>query len=274
MAEIFPNLNVLEILRLGLAGLCFLLSLLAFWLIHSEQQREATPRKGILKAIYTFMGVNVATAVLVAMAGYLGPRPQGKASDGLSASTYLIDYSTFYLDLTQWTPSTLGPVAMKRADYVRKVSEKDEDYVLPFFTTGQSVICRPISYSSQPIIVGPKRDPERAGLHYDYRLPIGHQPAGHSELVSSEFTYSTGFHDPEHEWWQASVAYPSKTVSVLIRFPADKPCKNISVSDIAGIKGKQLITDNMPSVSDNGHIITWVGINIDANHRIQFDWDW
>jgi hypothetical protein len=274
MPQILANLNLLEILRLGLAGLSFLLSLLAFWLIHCEQQREATPRKGILKAIYTFMGINVATAVLVAIAGYFGPRPTVKAGDGLTASTYLIDYSSFLVDLTRWTPSALGPVVMNRADYVRKVSDKDDDYVLPFFTTGQSVVCRPITYSSHPIIVGPKNDPERRGLHYDYRLPIGHQPPGHSELVSSEFTYSTGFSNQEHEWWQASVAYPSKTISVVIRFPADKPCKNISVSDIAGIKGKQLITDNMPNVSDSGHIITWVGINIDGNHRIQFDWDW
>jgi len=37
MLDVFKNLDVLEILRLGLAGLCFLLSLLAFFLIYREQ---------------------------------------------------------------------------------------------------------------------------------------------------------------------------------------------------------------------------------------------
>jgi len=90
MLNALSNLNILEILRLGLTGLSFLLSLLAFWLIHREQQRAASPRKGILHAIYTFMAVNFLTAVLVAMAGYLGPQQQrGTAIDGLAAKTYL-----------------------------------------------------------------------------------------------------------------------------------------------------------------------------------------
>jgi hypothetical protein len=64
------QLDVLEILRLGLGGLCFMLSLLAFWLIHREQKRPGTPRRGLMRAIYVFMGVNFFAAMLVALAGY------------------------------------------------------------------------------------------------------------------------------------------------------------------------------------------------------------
>lgn len=67
--------NVVEILKVGLSGLCFLLSLLAFWLIHREQQRPAAPRKAILRSIYIFMASNLLVAVLVALASYVGPRP-------------------------------------------------------------------------------------------------------------------------------------------------------------------------------------------------------
>ena len=66
--------NVVEILKVGLSGLCFLLSLLAFWLIHREQQRAAAPRKAILRSIYIFMASNLLVAVLVALASHVGPR--------------------------------------------------------------------------------------------------------------------------------------------------------------------------------------------------------
>ena len=66
--------NVVEILKVGLSGLCFLLSLLAFWLIHREQQRAAAPRKAILRSIYIFMASNLLVAVLVALASYVSSR--------------------------------------------------------------------------------------------------------------------------------------------------------------------------------------------------------
>jgi hypothetical protein len=72
-AAMLPT-NVVEILKVGLSGLCFLLSLLAFWLIHREQQRPAAPRKAILRSIYIFMVSNLLVAVLVALASYVGPR--------------------------------------------------------------------------------------------------------------------------------------------------------------------------------------------------------
>ena len=59
----FGPLDVVQILRVGLAGLCLLLSLLAFWLIQREQQREGDPRHGILRAIYTFMIINMLSVV-------------------------------------------------------------------------------------------------------------------------------------------------------------------------------------------------------------------
>jgi hypothetical protein len=69
MLDAFKNLDILGILRLGLAGLCFLLSLLAFFLIYREQGREGTPRVGITRAIYTFMAVNLVTAIIVGTVG-------------------------------------------------------------------------------------------------------------------------------------------------------------------------------------------------------------
>ena len=54
---------VLEILKLGLPGLVFLFSFLAFRLLAREQDRER-PRTQVLAQIKTFMGLNLVFALL------------------------------------------------------------------------------------------------------------------------------------------------------------------------------------------------------------------
>jgi hypothetical protein len=271
------NLNVLEILRVGLAGLCFLLSLLAFWLIQREQQRASSPRRGILRAIYTFMAVNFLTAMLVAAAGYLGPQRRGPGADEFAAKTYMTESLTYLVDLTKWSEQTLGPVEITRSDNIRKAARTTEDYVIPYFTTAtepDAISAKFLSFSSPPQFV-PDETAGFAGRHYLYKIPIRNEPVGFTEFVSTTFTFKTGFKNPAKEWWQASMAYPSKTVSVVIRFPSNKPCKKISAFQLQGIRGdKQELTDNQPISSNGGEIVTWVGLNIEGNNRIQFDWEW
>jgi len=220
MPGIFKDLNVVEILRVGLGGLCFLLSLLAFWLIWREQGREGAPRKGILRAIYSFMIANLISAILVAFGAQFVPQRQEaiRTKDHLESATYLAEFSSFLVDLTNWTPETLGPVLITRTDSIRKLGDEKQDYVVPFFTTGQDIKFEPLTYSTKPIFV-PKDDPDKKGKHFDYRLPIAREPAGHTETLSTRFTFPNGFRNPEKEWWQASIAYPSRTISVTIRFP-------------------------------------------------------
>ncbi len=55
--------NILEILKLGLPGLVFLLSVLSFRLL-SKEQGKARPSPSILKSIKSFMYINVFLAVL------------------------------------------------------------------------------------------------------------------------------------------------------------------------------------------------------------------
>lgn len=275
MFRALTDLNVIEILRVGLAGLVFLLSLLAFWLIQREQQRASSPRKGILRAIYIFMSVNLVTAVLVAVAGYFGSQQRrSPTADELDAKTYLTDTLTYLVDLTKWTVQTHGPVEITRSDRILKVSSTRDDYVIPYFTTGTAITTKFLSYSNPPEFVEDAQ-PGFAGRHYLYKVPIGDEPEGFTELVSTMFTFPSGFKNPANEWWQASVAYPSKTVSVVIRFPDGKPCKKIHAFRILGIRGdKQPIKNGEPLVSNEGAIVTWVGLNIDGNSRIEFDWEW
>jgi hypothetical protein len=276
MFKALANLNVLEILRVGLAGLCFLLSLLAFWLIQREQQRASSPRKGILRAIYAFMSVNLLTAMLVAVAGYFGPqRQRGMTSDNLGAKTYLTDRLTFLVDFTKWQAQVGGPVEITRTDGIHKVSATRDDYVIPYFTTGDGINAKFLSYSNPKPEFVPDVQPGFTGHHYLYKIQIGDEPAEFTELVSTMFTFLNGFKNSENDWWQASIGYPSKIVSVVMHFPDGKPCKQIHAFKVSGIRGdKQPIKDNPPLVSNEGAIVTWVGLNLEENSRIQFNWEW
>jgi len=80
MTSIFQNLNVVEILRLGISGLLFLFALFAYNLINREQKREGYPRQGIVRSIYVFMAVNFLGAVLVFASGFFGPCNDSKVA--------------------------------------------------------------------------------------------------------------------------------------------------------------------------------------------------
>jgi hypothetical protein len=274
MFPALQNLNVLEILRVGLAGLCFLLALLAFWLIQREQQRIDEPRRGILHAIYTFMTLNLLSAALVATAGYLGPRQPSSVAGELGAKTYLIDSLQYQVDLTKWTEQEGGPVEVTRTDHIRKVSDTQENYVVPYFTTGTGIDVTFLTHSSDEPEFVPNQQPGFKGQHYVYKIPIGSQPAGHTEAVSTVFTFHGGFKGEDSKWWEASIPYPARSVSVVIRFPEGKPCKKIRVSKVPGIGEKQPMRDNEPALSNERIIAQWVGLNLEANIRIHFDWDW
>lgn len=272
--NMLQNLNVLEILRLGLGGFCFLLALLSFWLIRQEQERPGDPRKGIVSVIYTFIATNLLSAVLVAGLGYLMQKRTAIAAEPLSAKTYLVESTEFMMDLTKWTPEAGGPANVRRSDYIRKVSETAADFVIPSYTTGQSIDWKPIAYSNLPSFTE-INSPDQPGKHaYEYRLPIGREPAGHTEMVSSEFTFPSGFKNPKSEWWKAYAPYPSKTMSVVIRFPPDKPCRSIEVYKQEGSKSRERISGNQPLMSMGGQVVMWTGFDIPAETRIEFDWNW
>ncbi|KAB2887725.1 MAG: hypothetical protein F9K32_18990 [Desulfobulbaceae bacterium] len=57
------NLNIVEILKVGLPGLVFLLSMFSYRLLAKEQEKEH-PKPAMLNSIKRFMNVNIILAVL------------------------------------------------------------------------------------------------------------------------------------------------------------------------------------------------------------------
>ena len=67
-------MDIVEILRLGLPGLVFLLAMFSYRLL-SKEQHKPTPNASILKSIKQFMYVNIFLAILTASAPVLETAP-------------------------------------------------------------------------------------------------------------------------------------------------------------------------------------------------------
>jgi len=67
MEEIFKGMDIVSVLKVGLPGLVFLLSLFSYRLLASEQQNPA-PRKVILDSIRKYTYINLTFAVLTLLA--------------------------------------------------------------------------------------------------------------------------------------------------------------------------------------------------------------
>jgi hypothetical protein len=268
--------SVLDILRVGLSGLCFLLAFLAYRLISQEQARSGMPRGAILRSIHVFIVSNLAAGVLCAVSGYLVRAPATVEASAQTTGSYMLDYTFFLVDLTAWQPGGKGAVVVTRTDYIRKMTDKDEDYKLPSFTTGDRIDWEPITSTIRPrfTLRDESETPELKGHHYDFVLPVGRQPRGYMEQVSSKFTFPTGFKDPVNEWWQAYIGYPTKSVTVTIKFPDQKPCQSIDVSRITGLSKSEKIRDNSATILQDGRAASWTGLNEAGQTRIRFDWRW
>jgi hypothetical protein len=64
------NLNIIEILKLGLPGIVFILSLLSYRLL-SQEQKKKDPSYPILRSIRCYMYVNILLALLTAFGPFI-----------------------------------------------------------------------------------------------------------------------------------------------------------------------------------------------------------
>lgn len=103
------NLDIIGILKLGLPGLVFLLSVLSYWLLANEQ-KKSSPSNSVLKAIKQFMYINIVLALLTVAAPFVENRyfPKSRVFDiqaksdpqlqaGIAAVCVDADYANRYL---------------------------------------------------------------------------------------------------------------------------------------------------------------------------------
>jgi len=277
------QLPIVEILQVGLPGLCFLLSLFGYSLLRGEQKKEQ-PREIMLKSIRGFNWTSLVVGVLVASAAFAqsyfvksGPNPVTEP-----AGDYIVEQCVYEVDFRQWTPVETNkvdiassPVKVTRSENLRKSTDENKSYLIPFYTTGAKIDCNPLQFPMRPVfqaVQTPGDNPKQKA--YQFEIPIGNQVKGYKTSLMTEFIFWNGFRDPEHEWWAASVKYPTKQIQATFQFPTNKPCKSISVWRKDGISAEVELRDTPAIISQDGKKVVWMGENLPGDCRVFFKFDW
>jgi hypothetical protein len=130
------QLPIVEILQVGLPGLCFLLSLFGYSLLRSEQ-KKVHPRAIMLRSIRGFNWTSLFVGMLVAAAAFAqsyfvksGPLPEPEPAGG-----YIVDQCVFEVDFTEWKPVETNkiaipssPVKITRSENLRKNTGENKNY--------------------------------------------------------------------------------------------------------------------------------------------------
>jgi len=197
-------------------------------------------------------------------------------------SDYYVNYSSHNVLLEGFSPVALKDVELddnsivyvERIDSIVKNRETNENYFLPFYTTGKYMQLDTLK-SSVTVTFREVNNPDEKYKHsYELELPIGMKPVGHNEIMHNRFKFVNGFRDDNEEWWIASIKYPTKAISVHILCPSHKPCKSVKVYRRNGFSAKKEITDNPPFISEDGSHIFWMGNSEKPDTRIMFSWQW
>lgn len=125
----FENLNVTEILGIGISGFAFLLVLMAFYLIFQEQKREGEPRKGIMKMIYNFMLINVGVMIFV---GFLGLKNIGENKKLTEENSNLEQKTT---DLERWKEKEIVADTISILVHEENPNNQKIDYIIQSYKT-------------------------------------------------------------------------------------------------------------------------------------------
>lgn len=281
------KLPLVEILKLGISGFCFLLAFLGYLMLRKEQDRN-TARNKVLVSIRFFLIVSIILGVLVSgsslVQSYLNSTPDSSGFLDQFKTTYVVDESFYFVDLTKWTPVedslrhiASSEVIVNRLDRIRKHNELNEPYTLPFYTTGAKIECMPLLFPNaiQPTFL-PRDAPEGKNdiKGYEYVLPIGNQVVGFSTLLQNRFSFWNGFRDPIEEWWISYIKYPTDRVIVFFQFPEDKLCKEMTAKARHGESTSIPIVENPPIVSKDGRYAVWTGRQWKPETRIQFNFKW
>jgi len=209
---------------------------------------------------------------------------KASASAALSANhgeaDYVSDETTYVVDFAAWKPVPEGsvervsPVTIIRRDRIRKVQTTDQDYVLPFYTTGLEIEYRPIRFPVKPLFEAVASPDDPARRAYQYRLPIAKQPVDFESELVSRFVFWNGFRNEKSEWWAAAAKYPTERMTVVFKFPETKPCKQMEARVRKGQEAQELVSDNQPSLTDDGLYAFWSGSKLRPETRTYFYFDW
>lgn len=194
-----------------------------------------------------------------------------------------IERTTIDFDLQEWTPTPpqgdpgqFCKVTVDEHQVSRRLSNEADYLGRRVGTTGTepnfTSLTHKVSYQ--------KSDSGRVGgprmTIYDVLLDISKEPVNIPFEAHLRTVRYGGFSDPTSEWAAHTIVQPTRTVTIKIRFPANKPARNFRFS-VAGESDRSNYAPVEPppdtyEIKDN--TITWTVPNPKLSYTYRIDWDW
>ena len=216
--------------------------------------------------------------------------PEATFSQELPKAEYVVDSSTIDLDFSLWQPvpeqerDTVkkSKVEITRSELIRKVPGTKSDFKYEFWTTGLGIEPVRLQANVRYLQAGVERTGDRkTKRQYHLILPITEFSVAAKQVpLETKFVFLNNFQNPAKEDWRARIQYPTKRLTIAIRFPAQKRVSDITLwlLDEKGNKvGSQpLSTTNPTALKQDGdrQIATWQASNIPGQRAILFEWNW
>ena len=202
---------------------------------------------------------------------------------------YAIEHVSFNLNFdgwreveTEYRDKKRSRVSIARNESIVKNLDTKDRFGYEFWTTGLNIdpeelkSYTPLTFTFDREEIG--RDGKKKRV-FKLDLPMtGLKPGSHVQL-GTKFNFWNGFQGINSDDWRARIEYPTRSVTVVIRFPKQKKISKpilVSLVDAQGNK-KRVLSDENPVLlyrEDDRDIAQWSGLNILGKHFVLFEWEW
>lgn len=184
---------------------------------------------------------------------------------------FIIRRRVIHVDVKRWDASTGTPhdeATTYRLDDItcRRRSARHLIYQ-DYSTSGQRTSVDVINYA---VVQRPKLlNPAAMDLEIDLGTNCGY---GGKYQIYSRCEYVDTFPNPNTEGYFVKISYPTKYLKIVIFLPANKTCKDASVTEEVGAASET--QDPLPTISENRRVIYWEKKNPAFSAEYKVFWNW
>ena len=163
---------------------------------------------------------------------------------------------------------------------IERLKEKPRKIIFRLATTGYGIegesVTHPENFSWTNVT---KRE---AGLgedlhlkkRYEMHVDLNDLAVEESTFIKNKFTYINAFQGIDREWFQTHILFPTQSLTFVLLFPSDKPCKKIWGRYKLETEGFQDYSISKPTRILNDRVVYWKINKPEIGFTYQMEWEW
>jgi len=217
---------------------------------------------------------------------FYGSDPGEIPKHELKGQAFSSEETVKILDMRNQVPATEGDGHENRVVLIdhyklRKLSNQPEA-VFKYATTGLRLEGSCVSHYLTQKWVDKTASSVRMGddkhlkKQYEIHLNVRDVSTDQMIYVHNAVTYFNAFDGKEKEWFHTHVNVPTKSLTIILLFPDDQPCRKITGYEEVGKNEPQEIDPEkgLPINVDDGKLVYWRIPNPLFGGEYQLEWEW